>query len=423
MWVLYELLLIVGLLFYIPKALWRRRLPHRGWSMRLGRYPADVRAALAGKRVLWVHAVSVGEMLAARPLLRQLCAAYPDDRILLSTVTPGGFSVASEQVNGVGAAIYFPLDLRGCVARALDAFRPRALLLIESELWPTVIRLAKARGIPVAVVNGRISARAYRRYLWVKPWLTGMLQQVDLFLMQSQADADRIVLMGAPLERVHVAGSLKWDASLGARPASEAVRQAAAHLGLSGQETVMVAGSTHRGEESAVLQAFQAVRQMKSAARLVIAPRHLERLGELEGLVRHHGLTCQRASQAVQGSWDVAIVDTYGQLPSYYGLATIAFIGGSLIPHGGQNPLEAASVGKPIVFGPWMQNFETIAHELLAHHAARRVETPQEFVGVVQELLEQPAEAQAMGQRAQKLTEQFQGATHRTIAALQSILP
>ena len=285
------------------------------------------------------------------------------------------------------------------------------------------IRQTTSRGIPVAVVNGRISPRTFRRYQPVRPWLKGTLDRVTLFLMQSQADADRLLQLGASPEKVRVTGSLKWDASLGSRPTAEAVRETAAQLGLNGSEAVIVAGSTHRGEEAAVLAAFQALRASHPRARLILAPRHLERLGEVEDLVRHAGLPSARLSQALPGrEWAVGLVDTMGQLPRYYGLATVAFIGGSLIPHGGQNPLEAASVGKPVVFGPSMHNFESIVHQLLAHHAARQVAGPGELGRLFEELLGDPAEAQAMGTRARELTERFQGATQRTMDALKPLL-
>ena len=422
-WLLYEIALITALLGYLPKALWRRRLPHRGWSMRLGRYPARVTASLQGREALWVHAVSVGEVLAAQPLLRALVEVDPASPLVLSTITPSGFAVASAQVAGRGVPIYFPLDVRWCVTRALDAIRPRLLLLVESELWPMTIRLAHARGIPIAVVNGRLSPRAFARYRLVTPWLAGTMRRVDRWCMQSQADADRAIALGAVRDRVQVTGSMKWDASVGSRPSADAVRDTATRLGLNGRDVVIVAGSTHRGEERAILRAFQALQASHADARLILAPRHLERVAEVEGLGRDAGFSTARLSRVSPAeAWRVGIVDTLGQLPCYYGLATVVFIGGSLIPHGGQNPLEAASLGKPIVFGRSMHNFETIAHELLAHHAARQVESEQELAALFGDLLARRAEAQTMGRRAQALTERFQGATDRTLEALKPLL-
>jgi 3-deoxy-D-manno-octulosonic-acid transferase len=257
----------------------------------------------------------------------------------------------------------------------------------------------------------------------IKPWLRGVLGGVDRFLMQSQSDADRIIQMGAPESRVHVTGSLKWDASLSTRPSPELIRETAERLGLNGKEPVLVAGSTHRGEEQAVLHAFRGIRGFHRGARLILAPRHLERLAEVEGLVRDAGLRSVRLSQTEHAaSWEVGLVDTFGQLPRYYGVGSIVFIGGSLIPHGGQNPLEAASLGKPVLFGSSMDNFSTIAHELLGHHAALQVADGRELAQLFEELLDNPAQAQAIGARGRELTERFRGATQRTLEALQPLL-
>jgi 3-deoxy-D-manno-octulosonic-acid transferase len=423
MWIVYEWLLLLAFLLYLPKALWRRRLPHRGWRMRLGHYPATVRQSLEGRSVIWVHAVSVGEVLAARPLFEGLVQAHPQDALLISTVTPSGFQLASTQPHGAAAVIYCPLDLRACVTRALAAIRPRALLLMESELWPVMIRLAKAQGTVVAVVNGRISPRAFRRYRWVTPWFQQTLNQVELFLMQTQLDADRIVHLGASPQKVRVVGSLKWDASLGSRPTEEALHTTARRLGLNGRHAVLVAGSTHRGEERLLLQAFQTLRSRHPHLRCIIAPRHLERLAEVEALVAGAGLTAARLSAVpAGGAWDIGIVDTFGQLPTYYGLAHAVFVGGSLIPHGGQNPLEPASLGKPVVFGPSMHNFAEIAQQLLAHHAARQLQTPSELSAALQDLLGNRPAAEAMGRRAQDIVERSRGTTQRTLEALAPLL-
>ena len=423
MWFLYELLLVLAFLLYVPGAVLRRRLPHRGWRMRLGRFRPDVTNRLATRPSLWVHAVSVGEVLAARPMVRALSERHPRHPLVLSTITPSGFGVARQHLGRLAVLIYFPLDLRACVRRTLDVLQPGILLLMESELWPMVLQLTKARGVPIAVVNGRISPRAFRRYRRVRPWLGPLWRRVDLFLMQSQTDADRAVALGAPPDRVRVTGNLKWDASVGARPTAEAVRAAAAQLGLAGSEPVITAGSTHRGEERILLDVFAAVRQRHPALRLLIAPRHLERLDDVETLVQAHGLRSLRTSKAAGASaWDVALVDTFGQLPTYYSLARMAFVGGSLVPHGGQNPLEPAGLGKPVVFGPHMHNFSDISRQLLEARAACQVAGPNELAAALETLLGDPAAAEAMGARTQALTAQASGATQRTLDFLTPLL-
>jgi 3-deoxy-D-manno-octulosonic-acid transferase len=423
MWWLYQLLLILGFLLYLPKALWRRRLPHRGWSMRLGRYPASIRQQLDGRPVIWLHAVSVGEVLSARPLLERLAQTRAQDPFVVSTITPSGFQLACAQMTAAKAVIYFPLDLRRCVTRALDLLRPKILLLMESELWPMAIHAAKARGVAIAVVNGRISPRTFARYRVVTRWLRGTLDRVDLWLMQSQLDADRVLGLGAAPATVRVVGNLKWDASLSARPAPEALRAEAHRLGLNGRQSVVVAGSTHRGEEGLVLQAFASLRSAHPQARLIVAPRHLERLAEVEELVRDAGMTPQRLSaDPPTSAWDVGIVDTFGQLPTYYGLASAVFIGGSLIPHGGQNPLEPASLGKPLLFGPSMHNFADIARQLLDRRAARQLRNGSELSAALRDLLGDRLAAEAMGRRAQDVVEQSRGTTQRTLEALAPLL-
>ncbi len=423
MWILYELLLVIAFVLYLPKALWRRRLPHPGWAMRLGRYPEAVRERLRGGGAIWVHAVSVGEVQAARPLLTMLRQRYPRAPLVISTVTATGFGVAQQAVGEEGTVIYAPLDLRGCVQRALQTIQPRVLLLMESELWPVMIALTQARGVPIAVVNGRISYRAFRRYRLVTPLLKEMLDRVALFLMQSQADADRLLGLGAAPEKVRVLGNMKWDASLGARPSPEQVTQLAVRLGLHGDAKILVAGSTHRGEEDTVLDAYRTLRAEHPSLRLVIAPRHLERVGEVEALLQRSGLQVIRLSTGeASAPWDIGLVDTMGQLPLYYGLASVVFIGGSLIPHGGQNPLEAASLGKPVVFGPYMHNFAEVTTQLVSTQAARQLRVADELTAALRELLADADQARTMGEKAKAITERTTGAASRTLEALQPLL-
>ena len=424
MWTLYELVLGLGVLVYLPKAVWRRRLPHRGWFMRLGRYPAAVRERLGEGNAVWIHAVSVGEVMAAQPLIQKLLADDPQARLVLSTITPAGFQVAARIVGERGVVIFAPLDFRFAVRRALALIRPRIVLLMESELWPTLIRLTTARGIPMVVVNGRVSPRAYRRSVRVKRWLAPFVQRLDLCLMQTEADAQRLIGMGAVKERVRVLGNLKWDAGVAARPPQAAWETLRHRLGLTPDEPVIVAGSTHRGEETELLNAFGAVRTGIHAARLIIAPRHLERVGEVEGLIRQRRLAGHRTSRLLEtpGPWDVAIVDTLGQLSTYYGLATVVFVGGSLIPHGGQNPIEPASLGKPVLVGPWMQNFAEITERLLTHQAAWQVHNGSELTTHLTRLLTDGAAAATMGRRAQALTEESLGCAQRTLDALAPFL-
>ncbi len=391
--------------------------------MRLGRYPEEVRQRLAPGGALGVHAVRVGEGEAARPLLTALRRQYPHAPLAVSTVTATGFSVAQQAVGEEGSVIYAPLDLRGCVQRALQTIQPRILLLMESELWPVMIARTAARGVPIAVVNGRISHRAFQRYQRVKPWLDGMLQPVAVWLMQSQTDADRLISLGVVPEKVRVLGNLKWDASVGARPSTAQIQAEQARLGLAERVPVFVAGSTHRGEEEAVLAAYRTLRAEHASLRLIVAPRHLERVGEVESCLRRSGLRVIRLSREdASGPWEIGLVDTMGRLPLYYGLASVVFVGGSLIPHGGQNPLEAASLGKPIIVGPHMHNFAEITPQLVSTQAARQLSAADELAPTLRELLADTDQARAMGEKAKAITERATGVTRRTLEALQPLL-
>lgn len=364
--------------------------------------------------------------MAVQPLLRALRAEHPGQPLVLSTVTPAGFQVASKLLAGSGSVIFCPLDFRVTVDRALRLIQPSILILVESELWPNLIRMTKARGVPVAIVNGRVSERAFRRYRPVVGWLQPMMESVDEFLAQTEADAVRLIAMGAPSSRVKVLGSLKWDASLTIQPDPAKVETLAKHLGLRADARLIVAGSTHRGEEQALLAAFESLKADVPQARLVIAPRHLERVSEVEGLLdQHWRIAGGRVSQLVSSGkdWDVAIVDSLGQLVHYYALASVVFIGGSLIPHGGQNPLEAASLGRPIVFGPFMHNFAEIAEQLLANDAAHQLSGADELGQALKALLKDRKAAEAMGRQARATTDLNAGCTQRTLDALVSLWP
>ena len=423
---LYELLFILGYLAYVPKAMWRKRLPHDGWMMRLGCYPQSVHDRLKGKRPVWIHAVSVGEAQAAKPLIEAARELLPREPIVVSSITPGGFGLAAKYVGETGAAIYWPMDLRRCVRRALDTIRPRVLILMESELWPQMLQEASARGIPVVVANGRVSLRAFARYRRIKSWVRGMLDHVSLWIMQSQTDADRILSLGVNPSRIVVPGSLKWDASIGLRPKEEDIRALRNQLGLAAEGgCVIVGGSTHRGEEKALLAAFVQLRRTHPQAKLILAPRHLERVAEVLRLAKSTGLraaTLAEIEHADDKSWNILVVDVFGRLSQFYALAAVVFIGGSLIRHGGQNPLEAAGLGKPTVFGPWMFNFTDIARTLLSYQAACQIKEAAELFHVLIDFLDDPKSAAAIGERAKQVTERSRGSTARSLEALKPFL-
>jgi len=371
---------------------------------------------------MWVHAVSVGEAMAAAPLARELAARHPEIPLLASTVTETGRGVAEQRLPAT-RFVFFPLDFGWVVGRALDRLRPRLVLLTETELWPNFLAACRRRGIPVVVINGRISPRSFPRYRLVRRWFGRVLSDVRLFCMQTAQDAERILLLGAPADRVRVVGNLKYDlATLDAAPDPAGAR---ARLTLSPDRRLIVGGSTHRGEEELLLEAFLALSDSRKDLCLLLAPRHPERLEEVERLVRRAGLACVRRSQLPARPLDgasVILLDTMGELAALYAAAAVVFIGGSLIPHGGQNLLEPAAVGRPVLHGPHMGNFIEM-RDLFRHAgAAFQVEDGKGLRQELSTLLDDPGLADQMGKAGREIVEAHRGATRRTADLVDALL-
>ena len=418
--VLYNLGLLVAMALALPYFLFQRFVRGReyaGWRERNGRLPADLNPERAPS--IWVHAVSVGEVLAARPLLARLKARLPRHRLLLSTTTVAGQRLAQRSPGAADGVFYAPFDWRPAVERALETVRPELLLLMETELWPNLIHAAHRRGVRLAVVNGRISPRSFPRYRRVRPLLAPLLAEVDLFLMQAQPHAERAVAIGAPAARVRAPGNLKYDGLGDGRADPEIARL------LGGPGPLWVCGSTVEGEEAFVLAAFSEVRRAHPRARLLIAPRHPERFGAIPSLVTAAGLRCARRTELGPDGWsdgDVLVLDTIGELASIYALASVVFIGGSLISRGGHNILEAAVSGKAVIVGPHMENFQEIADEFLSEDALVQIASPLGLGAAVLGLMSDPARREAIGARARRIIERNRGAVSATLAALEGLL-
>jgi 3-deoxy-D-manno-octulosonic-acid transferase len=369
---------------------------------------------LTGEGSIWVHAVSVGEVIAVRPLVERLKERFPSTPLFVSTTTTTGNAVAQKTLTRADGLFYAPFDWPRPVRRTLARVKPRLLVLVETELWPNLIHEARRQGIHVVVVNGRISARAFRRYLWVRTWLTHVLHEVDLFLMKSDADADRIRAIGAPPDRVRTSGNLKFDANVPATSAA-LLRLIPADGG-----PLWVAGSTVEGEEEAVLEAFKALRAQLPEARLLIAPRRPERFAAVLAKIEASGLGGTRRS-TLEGPWrgdDVLLLDTLGELAQVYALGTIAFIGGSLVSSGGHNVLEAAIHGKPVIVGPHMENFQEIADLFLADGALLQVASRDALAPAVLALFGDEPRRRRIGDAARALVDRHRGALDRTVEAL-----
>jgi 3-deoxy-D-manno-octulosonic-acid transferase len=375
-----------------------------------------------------IHAVSVGEALTARALAADLKARYPRLRLFLSTTTIAGQQVARRSLPDVDAIFYFPFDWTFTVRRTLKLVRPRLFIMMETEIWPNLLRECRRTGVKTVMINGRISSRSYPRYRMVRPFFRRVLADVDRFCVQSEESARRLVDLGADADVVTVTGSLKFDslelpaATAHGKPRERILR----FFRLSPNRTVVVAGSTLRGEEAAVLQAFRRIKTTMPSALAVLAPRQPERFGEVERLSRDAGFVTIRRSELpidAEPRADVVVLDSIGELAQLYQLATAVFVGGSLADHGGHNILEPAIFGKPIVFGPHMQNFKEIAGAFLANDAAVQVHSARELEEALLALVTDPVRRARLGAAARALVEANRGAKTKTLEVIGELLP
>jgi 3-deoxy-D-manno-octulosonic-acid transferase len=367
---------------------------------------------------IWVHAVSVGEVIVARPLIERLAARFPDTPVFVSTTTITGQSVAQNTLPDVDGLFFAPFDWPRPVRRTLARLQPRLLVLVETEIWPNLIHEARRRGVRIAIVNGRISSRSFPRYRRVRRLLTRVLHEVDLFLMQGEAHAARVRDIGAPPDRVRTTGNLKFD-SLSRTGASDRLK----YLIPSGGP-LWVAGSTTEGEEVLVLAAYVKLREEIPGLRLLLAPRHPERFGEAEEAAHQAGLSCVCRSTLLT-PWngaDVLLLDTLGELAQVYSLASVVFVGGSLVPRGGHNVLEAAIHGKAVVVGPHMENFQEIAELFIAGGGLVQVANGPALQEAVRELLVDEAHRLRVGEAARGLIDAHTGAVERTVDALAELV-
>ena len=417
---LYSALLLAALVLGAPYWIVRMATSGRyraGLAGRLGRVPAELREAVAGRDVIWLHAVSVGEVMAATQLIRELRAALPGWVIAVSTTTATGQRLARERLPG-SAVFYLPLDFAFVIQRYLRALHPKTLVLMESELWPNLIEQCARGGIPIAVVNARISDRSLPRYLRLRGLWRPLLDKISLYLAQSQENADRLVRIGAPADRVQVVGNLKYDV----RTATANALTESLRANLPTDAPVIVCGSTLEGEERMLLDAWPTVLEAEPRAVMVLAPRHPDRFAAVAGLVAERDLPVQRASEFRQQPAPVIpggvfLLDTIGDLASIYSLGTLAFVGGSLIPSGGHNPLEPAQFGVPVLVGPSFQNFREIVDAMQASGAIRVV-SPESLGTTLVDLLRHTSGTQELGECGREVFESQSGATKRTVAAL-----
>ena len=420
-YLLYSLALALGMLLSLPFWLYqilRHGKYWRGFAERTGKVPARLKDA--GQQVIWIHAVSVGEVLAVSGLVGQMRRQFPQVRVLISTTTDSGQDLARNRF-GEENVFYFPMDFAFAIRPYMRALRPAMVVLAETEFWPNFLRIARGSGARVAVVNARISDRSWPRYQRFRWALRRVLANVDLFLAQTEQDAARLKSIGADAGRVHVSGNLKFDVSLPAPPAIvETLRHS---LAVEGAGPVLVCGSTVEDEEPSLLRAFENLLVSHPRAVMILAPRHPERFEAVASLLQEMGITAHRRSrwQGEPLAGGVLLVDTIGELAALYALADVAFVGGSLVPRGGHNIIEPAQHGVAIVTGNHTENFRDIVGLFQSHDAVRIVGLA-ELPPVLMHLLDDDVERMALGRRAKETILSQMGATSRTLEALQGLV-
>jgi 3-deoxy-D-manno-octulosonic-acid transferase len=437
MYFFYSVLLVSWGIFLIPALLykaWRYQKYLPGWHQRFGRLPASLR--WKGRPIVWIHACSVGETLSVQPLVRALHQRLPEIHFVFSTITATGQAIARQRFApyGEGNTFFFPIDLAWIARKVLAWIRPSMLLILDTEIWPNVLHQAHARGIPVILVNGRISARSFRHYRLARRVLRAVFRNYRSLLMRSEEDAERILSMGAPADKTFVTGNIKYDRDLVENELSEAqARSLEKALGLEASEApLIVAGSTHPKEEQILLQVLRHIRQTPGLerTRLLLVPRHPERFNAVADLVTHEGFSIRRRTETDNNTVaDVLLLDTMGELAAAYRFATIAFVGGTLIPHGGQSILEPALYARPIVIGHSMENFSQVIKEFRACGGIRQIGATdadaaaqiRELTAVFIELLQDEPARDALGRAAYSILNSNRGAVGHTVQKIAEV--
>jgi 3-deoxy-D-manno-octulosonic-acid transferase len=423
---MYDIVFFLAALGYSPTFLKRwieSRSGAEGFSARLGIYPRSVEARLSERENVWIQAVSVGEVLCLKRFLGRFRETFPDEALAISTTTVTGQRLARQMIEEREEAFYFPLDLSWIVRRTAQVVQPKMFLMVETEIWPGLIRELANRRVPMAVINGRISDRSYQRYRLIQRWLRPVLSRIDTYLMQTEEDAGRIISLGAPRERVQVVGNLKFDNVLGKEEAESADPVRERLVEIWNGFPIWVAGSTHPGEEEPVLKVHARARKRVPNLKLVIAPRHVENVPRVVQALEKRHMTYARWSRARGGGKvdvDVMVLDTIGDLVWFYRSCDVAFMGGSLVLKGGQNPIEPAQFGRPVLFGGHVFNFQDVYDRLAEKKGAYLVDEHTLEEKLV-ELLTDRVLLEASGERAREMVRESQGSTEKTLQCLKEM--
>lgn len=418
MFILFDVFYLVAALFYFPYTLIKRKW-HSGMSCRLGKVPEELRRRLSPAPTIWIHAVSVGEVMTILDLIKRMKVTFPTHRIVCSSVTQTGYRLAAERLAGEAEVIFAPLDFSWAVRRYAQLINPVVYVATETEIWPNLFTALQTKGVPIVVVNGRISDRSYRGYRRLNWILATSFKKVKTFAMQSLLDADRVRELGVPAEKVQVIGNLKFDQIPNdgdALPHGFSVEP-----GLQ----VFIAGSTHPGEEEIILRVFRRLQERLPWLRLIIAPRHIERAREVMDLVTQSGFQASafsKAQRVFEKAEEVVVVDEIGRLRGLYALATIVFIGKTFAVGGGQNMIEPAAAGKAVFLGPQTYNFKDVVETFLREKAMVQVQTEEELFVRMSELLMNSQRLTDIGRKAKQVVTANRGATQKTLELISQML-
>jgi 3-deoxy-D-manno-octulosonic-acid transferase len=410
------LLFLVGL----PVLLTHHKLRH-GIPFRLGLYKRSFERGRGSPRI-WLHGASAGDLLSLQPMMKELKAKLPGCCIIVTTITNSGLIMARKKLVEADVIVYAPYDLPGATRRAVAALRPDLLVLEYTEIWPNLIRAARKANVRIALTNGRFNPDKMPRYRALFGAIGNPLRRIDCFLMRSDEEAERVLALGAAPDRVWVTGNTKFDALVldGAAGKEEALR---AEMALDAARPVLMAGSTHEGEEEILLGVYAKLRARHPGLQLVVAPRYVERAGRIMALAAERGLAVRlRSGGAAAGHAEVTVLDTIGELAAAYRLATLVFVGGSFVTRGGQNVLEPAAQGKPVLFGPHMENFKDSV-QVLQGRGGLQVSTPEQLLKVADELLSRPDQIGELGVLARRSVGAIRGASARNVEHMLTVLP
>ncbi len=420
--ILLTFLLILASPYFLLRSLIQKRF-RKTLPQRMGFFKSP-----SFKRPIWVHAASVGEVFCSIPLLKKIKREFPHLKIILTTMTSTGNETAKTYLPEADQVLFLPIDHPFIIRRTIEKIQPNLLLIAETELWPNLLRSCGKKGIPIVLFNGRISQKSFQRYLLFKFFFKECLKHVSLFLMQTEEDRIRIIEMGGESQKTRVVGNLKFDQTFPSFT-QETMVEIVKILGLQGKENIFIAGSTHSGEEEILVNLYKEIKKMDPHLVLILAPRHLERLEEVERVLKKESLSWLRrtslplgAGRSDQEQPDVILLDTMGELMGIYSLGTVVFVGGSLVPVGGHNPLEPLFFKKCVLFGPYMFNFLEISSRLIETGGAIQVSGKEDLFSQMKRLLFDEGARKGVGEKGYQFLQKHQGATARMFEEIKPFL-